>query len=100
MAVPFGTTRAASFGSTWGMGWRFELDPPGLPRCPIVADAPRRSRSYVLASLRALHLDLQLVVDIGQQSRKAEFKAPSSHLIRGGAISSPHRTCPIRGGAT
>jgi hypothetical protein len=37
---------------------------------------------------------------IGQQSRKAEFKSASSHLVGAGAISSPHRTCLIRGGAT
>src|SRR5215471_5557952 len=35
---------------------------PGLPRRPIVAGAHRTSRSYLLASLRALHLDLRLVV--------------------------------------
>ena len=34
---------------------------PSFPRRFIVAVAPRPSRSFVLASLRALHLDLRLV---------------------------------------
>jgi hypothetical protein len=35
---------------------------PCFPPRSIVADARRRSRSYVLAALRALHLDLRFAV--------------------------------------
>ena len=35
----------------------------------MMAGAPRRSRSYVLASLRALHLDLRLVASKTGASR-------------------------------
>jgi hypothetical protein len=41
-----------------------------------VADAPRRSRSYVLASLRALHLDLQLVAGNRAAVEESGVQAP------------------------
>jgi len=44
--------------------------------------AHRRSRSYVLASLRTLHLDLRLVASIRQQSRKGALQDGSSLAIR------------------
>jgi hypothetical protein len=69
--------RGAALAWLWrpvlGPVWRLAVAPPGrwlapwrgptrrLPRRSMVAGAPRRSRSYVLASLRALHLDLRLV---------------------------------------
>jgi hypothetical protein len=42
---------------------------PGLPRRSTAAGAPRRPRSYVLASLRALHLDPRLVASKTSASR-------------------------------
>jgi hypothetical protein len=74
------------------------LAPPGLPRSPIVPGAHRTSRSYVLASLRALHLDLRLVTS--DQAAAEERRTPGRQMTEspGGAISSRHRTCPIWGG--
>ena len=69
MTASFGPTRTASFGPTWGRGDALNWAHLGLPRSLIVADAPRRSRSYVLASLRALHLDLRLVCRRSGSSR-------------------------------
>ena len=74
MTASFGPTMTASFGSTQGSGDGLNWTHPGLPRSPIVADAPRRSRSYVLASLRALHLDLRLVA--GDRAAVEESGAP------------------------
>ena len=61
MTASFGPTVTASSGSTWRSADALIWPHPRLPRSPIVAGAHRRSRSYVLASLRALHLDLRLV---------------------------------------
>jgi hypothetical protein len=47
-----------------------------LPRYQIVADAPRTSRSYVLASLRALHLDLRLIASGIGSSRGSRASRP------------------------
>jgi hypothetical protein len=64
-----------------------------------VADAPRRSRSFVLASLRALHLDLRLVAGDRAAVEEGGVQVRQLASRRGwGAISSPHRTCPIRVG--
>jgi len=47
-----------------------------LPRSLIVAGARLTSRSYVLASLRALHLDLQLVAS--DQAAAQEGRPPGT----------------------
>ena len=71
-----------------------------LPRYQIVADASRTSRSYVLTSLRALHLDLRLVArGIGScgGSRASRLLA-FPRLAGGGSKIKPDMegSCPIR----
>ena len=61
MTVLIGTCRTACRGPTWLLADVLQWPHHGLPRRSMMAGAPRRSRSYVLASLRALHLDLRLV---------------------------------------
>ena len=100
MTASFGPTGTASSGST--LRWRDgQIWPhPRLPRSLIVAGAHRTSRSFVLASLRALHLDLQLVASDQAAAEEGALQDGGSPHPRGGAISSRHRECPIRGVAT
>jgi hypothetical protein len=100
MTASFGSTGTASSGSTRRADHVSIWPHPRLPRSPIVAGAHRTSRSYVLASLRPLHLDLRLIAS--DQAAVEERRTPGRHLTAspGGAISSRHMACPIRGGAT
>ncbi len=61
MTARVGPTVTASSGPTRRSDDALIWPHPALPRSPIVAGAHRTSRSYVLASLWALHLDLRLV---------------------------------------
>jgi hypothetical protein len=88
MAASFGTTGAASSGPTWESADAFIWPHPGLPRRPIVAGAHPRSRSYVLASLRALHLDLRLVANDQAAVEEALLQDGNGPRLLGGAISS------------
>jgi hypothetical protein len=78
MTASFGSTRTASSGSTRRSDDASIRPHPRLPRSSIVAGARRTSRSYVLASLRALHLDLRLVAS--DQAAAEERHTPGQQL--------------------
>ena len=74
MTASFGPTMTASFGSTQGSGDGLNLDPPWPSSQPHRGRRSPQVKVYVLASLRALHLDLRLVA--GDRAAVEESGAP------------------------